>query len=401
MAASPPSNFWLEFRLLNDGLDTPAAKVLNRARCLHLQSRGRATHFPQFPALPAELRLKIWEFLLAPRIVGVACFEAETFSPERREEVFYGGTRFGDPRLGETPGCGNGIANGLVPVLLHICQETRILALSRYERAFAWKVPLVLSGMDMYRPFSSLSISSPSSPSSTSTSSSSSQPPPPSSSSHAPPPPPPQPPQWSTPQVYFDFATDALYLLGALEPSDPDGTLSSPMTYFLDRRDTQRVRRAGVAFAALGFGEAGPQQIFGALFHVVDRFAAVLGGRVYVGVRPADEMTNALMGGQSPLVRPREGEGEEEVSGEEGEPIFQGEVQQRRRRQGRGPQEPNAVQKIWRDWYRGSVVTSSLANMQFVLVEESELEKHIFEPVVAPAPAGVLRRHQKAELDRE
>lgn len=150
-----------------------------------------------------------------------------------------------------------------------------------------------------------------------------------------------------------------MYLLGELEPCDSYG-FNSPMAYFLDREEALRVKRLAVAYGALRFGEAGPQHIFGALFHVVDRFARV-GGKVLVAVVPRDEFTHQLMGGEDMLVRGEEdgGEGARRGAGED----------------------VNMVQKIWRDWYRGSIVTSSLANMQFELVRESDLPEHIAKPI--------------------
>jgi hypothetical protein len=61
--------FWLELRLLSDGLETAAVEALP------LTAWHAATNpvFGLFPALPTELRLKVWEYMIAPRIVGIAC----------------------------------------------------------------------------------------------------------------------------------------------------------------------------------------------------------------------------------------------------------------------------------------------------------------------------------------
>src|SRR5205823_1606199 len=76
----------------------------------------------------------------------------------------------------------------------------------------------------------------------------------------------------SPPRTWFNFALDAVYLLGELEPCDSFG-FNSPMTYFIPSQTTRRVRKVAVSFGALRYGETGGQQIFGTLFHVVDRFA--------------------------------------------------------------------------------------------------------------------------------
>ncbi|KAI0843284.1 hypothetical protein F5Y06DRAFT_302554 [Hypoxylon sp. FL0890] len=311
--------FRLEFRVVSDGLETAKAQELNEAG-IHAHG-GRFTHFPK---LPAELRLKIWEYLLTPRIVAIACLDAEAPPPDEEPEEPW--TSF--PEL-EVP------APPSVPVLLLINRETRTLAKKRYSPAFAWKVPYVLLHNDSPFSYSSASASAST---------------------------------WSRPRVWFDYARDAVYLLGELEPCDSYG-FNSPMAYFLDREEALKVKKLAVAFAALRYGESGSQHIFGALFHVVDRFAKLGGrGNVLVAVAPRDELTHALMGGEGPLVPPDE----DGVEGEGGG--------------GRKEDEGNVVQKIWRDWYRGSLVTSSLASVQFELVRESDLPQHVAK---APRPAAV------------
>lgn len=68
---TPNSNpsFWLEFRLISDGLETSAVKAMP----LTMWHAANNPVFRLFPALPTELRLKVWEYMIAPRIVGIAC----------------------------------------------------------------------------------------------------------------------------------------------------------------------------------------------------------------------------------------------------------------------------------------------------------------------------------------
>ncbi|KAH9898795.1 hypothetical protein F4778DRAFT_782900 [Xylariomycetidae sp. FL2044] len=350
----PPSrpNFWLQFQLFSDGLDSRRARALT--------SPEHSTFHP-FPRLPTELRLQIWSYLVAPRILLISCLEASTAAEQLAD-------------LASRP------SPPLVPVLLHVSREARELGLARYELGFSWKVPHVLE--------------------------------PPSKARARPP-----PPQWSPPRVYFNYALDAVYLAGELEPYDAYG-FNSPMAYFLRREEAARVRRVAVAFRALRYGEAGPQQIFGTLFHVVDRLAPA-DGRVLVAVTPGDEMTHALMGGEAPLVVEEDDDDDEEEEHEGEEKEGEGILKQantdandttRRIRRRRSPEdrwkarmgsneirsvqgesnsssrdgqeaEVNPVQKVWRDWYRGSIVTSSVANMQFVLVREADLERHVADQV--------------------
>ncbi|RYO90075.1 hypothetical protein DL763_005442 [Monosporascus cannonballus] len=404
------STFWLEFSVFSDGLDAAAAQRMSR----HHPS------FAPFPELPAELRLRVWEYMLAPRIVQVACVESSCPSREGRGI----GRRGGGGARGEQQ---------QVPVLLHVNRETRALALSHYELAFGWRVPHVLAmnvnvnngngdgggggrAPGAYR-YPANHYRHESLPTSASAHTSSSPDP-------GPPPQPPMIKTGSEPRTYFGFARDALYLRGELEPHDSFG-FNSPAAYFVSRADAARARRVAVEFAALRYGEgAGPQQIFGSLFHVVDRFGAAGRGRgrgagggegggartgegggldgdgrgegktaacqsglagntVLVAVTSADEATHALLGGEGPLIRDddrswkRE---DEEVwrrdSGGEGEQVGRGGDMTREDGEER-QEEPNIIQKIWSDWYRGSIVTSALAGVRFKLVREEDLERYL------------------------
>ncbi|KAK7752332.1 hypothetical protein SLS62_005668 [Diatrype stigma] len=516
MTAAPArTSFWLEFRVFDDGLDAPAAQRMAARSICGGGGGGESgsSSFALFPQLPAELRLKIWEYLLAPRIVQVACFDSEQEPESEFESASASPCQEAEAEGKEGEGQGQGGVSTYfssfsssvaataarerrhvggsgggkgrrrerwqsqqqVPVLLHVNRETRTLALKHYELAFAWKVPHVLAVNSLvpgtyyypqnHFPPSSSSSSSVSTTANNTTSPSLSSPPSTSSpsvpSQKQPQQPSPKPSRraaaGSEARVYFSFARDMLYLRGELEPHDSFG-FNSPMAYFVARGDAARVRRVAVAFRALGYGETGSQQIFGSLFHVVDRFGqgpppppaplpaagagiagaqevgyhghhhhhhhhprrdqdpdrdqgqqstnkyhknhGLIGGRVLVAVDPADEHTHALMGGEGPLVPSSPSPSASSFlssatqsqglnnnnaigavtsktgrdAGDEG-----GEVQ-REEREGAGQEkeeEPNVVQKIWRDWYRGSIVTSSLAKMKFTLVREEDLGRYL------------------------
>lgn len=309
--------FWMEYRVFSDGMDSARAQALS--------SRHGHTTFAPFPALPPELRLKIWDYMMPPRIVIAACFGMANASETRVE-------------LDARP------PQRLVPVVLHVNREARHFALERYELAFAWKVPYVLASMDSAsRIGSSL---------------------------------PPSPPPWNESRLYFDFSRDMLYLFGELEPCDSFG-FNSPMTYFLSMEDTKRVRKVAIAFHALRYGETGRQQIFGTLFHVADRFVAPAGGRMLVAVTPEDERTNKLLGGDGPLVR----DGSDDEDGEPKQKTYgppgQDELGDWRSGHGLMWNRPdNVIQSIWRDWYRGSLVQSKMTKLEFKLVKEQNLEKY-------------------------
>ncbi|TGJ79477.1 hypothetical protein E0Z10_g9283 [Xylaria hypoxylon] len=381
--------FWLEFRLLSDGLETATVQTLP----LTAWHKTNNPVFHLFSALPPELRLRVWEYLIAPRIVGIACLYLEDGASSvevQREELW-----------GSHP-----VIRPSVPVLLHVSRETRALALKHYELSFEWKVPRVLAGADMHPPVPVRSpilaapapprppLTHPSSQPASNSASLSHM-----SSYHDLLDPSPEPSTSrrgessstglensivrerrtsSPPRTWFNFDLDAVYLLGELEPCDSFG-FNSPMTYFIPSQTARRVRKAAVSFGALRYGETGGQQIFGALFHVVDRFAPV-DGEVLVCVTERDEWTHAMMGNETALVGSRPFSNSNSNSNSSGSSANHGD-------------EGNVVQKIWRDWYRGAIVTSPLVNLRFSLIPEKELETHVYDFMVATP--GKQRKKKK------
>ncbi|KAI0513151.1 hypothetical protein F5B22DRAFT_274974 [Xylaria bambusicola] len=398
--------FWLEFRLLSDGLETDAVQIMP----LTAWHKAHNPTFHLFSALPAELRLKVWEYLIAPRILGIACLYLEDGASSvelQRDEL-----------LGSRP-----VIRPSIPVLLHVSRETRALALKHYELSFEWKVPRVLAGADM-RPPTLVPARSPALAPLTPPS------PPPLNQYTGPLPKPSEVPNpspatssshissyhdllgplpetttsvldssnngrtdstpenktvierrtSSPPRTWFNFDLDAVYLLGELEPCDSFG-FNSPMTYFIPSQTARRVRKTAVSFSALRYGETGGQQIFGALFHVVDRFPAATqagdaAAEVLVCVTERDEWTHALMGNETALVA-------EATAANPGTNTDSTTA---------NATTLNVVQKIWRDWYRGAIVTSPLADLKFSLIREKDLEKHVYDFMVAtPSKQGKQR----------
>ncbi|KXH34886.1 hypothetical protein CSIM01_01922 [Colletotrichum simmondsii] len=321
-ARTSDSKFWLDFSLFDDGLDAPRAASLTTL-----------SQFHRFPDLPPEIRLKIWSYLIAPRVVTACCFERDARLPARCEAFAsrslsapcnpssssYSPTNtasesspIGEGTIGErTTGAGTTregtterttegeapetetkeeqatrIFNPTCPLILLISRESRALGLKHYELAFGWRISALLSDTPIARP----------------------------------------------PRVWFNFALDALYLVGELEAYDQYG-FNSPMVYFLRKEDTRRVRHVACAFEELHYPEQESDQIFGCLWHVVDRFAGAK--RLMVAVTPRDEegMKGCLM--LSP---------------------------------------DNIMQKIWNGWILGTTVTSSsLADTQILMVREGDL----------------------------
>lgn len=382
--------------------------------------------FTLFTSLPPELRLKIWDFAASvPRIVLASCI---TRGLDAEGEGDQGATE-----AQQLKGLTSRRACRFVPAILHANHESRTRALERhYSLTFSWKVPLVFASLNgdpthhHQNGSAYLSGSLAEDDDVIATGDGSSR-----SSSNG------GMPTWSQPRVYFNFERDALYLLGELEPYDSFG-FNSPMTYFLRKEDTERVRCVAIAFSALKYGETGSQQIFGSLFHVVDRFplcstatpaptptttatyitrsgsgtangdndssSSAMRGEysgvsarkaeqqqqphVLVCVTPGDEWTHALLGGTEPLVKGHRGEWEQQRDfGHMPQSQRHQERQQRQSENGGSgptgpgereeeePEEPeNVVQKIWTDWYRGSIVKSRMADVQFKLITEDELE---------------------------
>ncbi|KAJ1338239.1 2EXR family [Microdochium nivale] len=372
------SRFWLEFRIHDDGLDSRRARQMGsrRAAALGDVNDARNHGFSRFPDLPPELRLKVWDYLIAPRVVQIFCLQDDSLEESAGQDH----ESLTNPMSEEsylhvepystTIDLHRRTRASRIPLILHINRESRTHGLKHYELAFSWKVPHVLAGMDISIPVVTTTTT-------TTTAARSLRP----------------PPSWSEPRIYFSFARDAVYLAGELEPYDSFG-FNSPMTYFLRREDCLRVRHVALAFGALHYGETAGQQIFGALFHVVDRFVPPL-GTVLVTVSPADEQTHAMLGGEEPLVlapactrqaddRPVGGGGADcdgGVSAPSGCSHLLVETESeslaRRRTRLSSATRDNIVQKLWGDWYRGSVVKSRLASMRFELINDWDLASHI------------------------
>ncbi|GJC82517.1 hypothetical protein ColLi_05355 [Colletotrichum liriopes] len=277
-ARTSASTFWIEFSVFDDGLDAPRAAALVPATL---------PRFHRFPDLPPEIRLKIWSYLVAPRVVTACCFERDARLPARRAAFARRSVAAPcGPSPSPSPRPEPVVFNPTCPVVLLVCRESRALGLAHYELSFGWKISALLSDTPIARP----------------------------------------------PRAWFNFRLDALYLAGELEAYDQYG-FNSPMVYFLRRQDTARVRHVACAFEELHYPEQESDQIFGCLWHVVDRFAGAR--RLMVAVTPRDEegMKGSLM-----------------LSAD------------------------NVMQKIWNGWILGTTVTSSsLADTQILLVREGDL----------------------------
>lgn len=217
----PEKSFWLEFQVCSDGHHDH-----QQPRHAAAAAAAPAT-FTCFGDLPVELRLKIWEHLLQPRVVIAACLDEDNAADKRAQ-------------LARRP------CLPAAPVLLRVCHEARAVALRRYERAFAWRVPAMLAR-----------------------------------------------PRSAPARVWFDFSRDTLLLLGELEPYD-SSNINAPMVYFLDRADARRVRHVACAFEELRFGEVESEQIFGCLFHVLDSFTGA--GRLLITSTDDDLRRHTMIG---------------------------------------------------------------------------------------------------------
>ncbi|KAF4970651.1 hypothetical protein FZEAL_9996 [Fusarium zealandicum] len=167
---SQSPRFWLEFRTFDDGLTWPVGKTL---------SIPSLTAFPQFAQLPPELRLRIWSYLIQPRIVVCCCLQRDERLVERRQEL--------DSRSHGRP----------TPALLHINRESRYLAMQHYELSFGWRISKLVSDTPVSAP----------------------------------------------PRIWFNFDLDAVYLAGELEAYDSYGFNSPMVYFLKreDTRRVRRV----------------------------------------------------------------------------------------------------------------------------------------------------------------
>ncbi|KAI1816408.1 hypothetical protein GGS20DRAFT_595147 [Poronia punctata] len=358
----------LEFRLRSDGLETKVVRELP----LTAWHAANNPVFGRFTALPLELRLKVWEYFIVPRIVEIACFGVD----ESGYPLYDFEVELGSRQQGITPSA---------PVLLYVNRETRSLALKHYELSFEWKGSLVPTSQDRSpaRALYPVPTSAPPPPpeSVTSTQDSRQNESAPVVSSYH------EllgelqgggggavdtpcvkgtkvtPRSGSPPRTWFNFGLDAVYLVGALEPMDSFG-FSNPMPYLIPSQTTRRVRKTAVAFSALDYGSTGPQQIFGTLFHVIDRFQPV-DDEVLVCVTLQDERIHLMLGNETPLVGDKGATDGSGPQGDDGTPGTEAEM--------------NILQTIWRDWYRGSIVTSPLAKIKFVLIREEDMEGYLYD----------------------
>lgn len=259
--------FWLEFQVCSDGHYVASSGG---------QQQQTPATFTCFGRLPPELRLKVWEMALQPRVVIAACLD-EARAPAKRAQ------------LARRPRCPP------APALLHVSREARQLALRRYEPALAWRVPPAVAA---------------------------------------------RPPRASGARVWFDFARDTLLLLGELEPCDPSGG-SAPMVCWLRPEDTRRVRHVACAFEALHLGDVAGEQVFGRLFHVLDRFPGA--ARLLITSTEEDLERHTMIGCLPSST-------------------------------------DNVVQKIWWGWINGtSVVTSTMRDKQILMVREDALAEFVAE----------------------
>src|SRR5436190_1116488 len=108
--------FWLEFRTLRSF--QPSQRI------------DDALQFNYFSRLPAELRLKIWLYLIEPRTILVCCLEKNGQLLQHHLQQLQ--QRSSHPEKE-------------VPTILHVNQEAREVGLQHYEQTFSWRIPKLLS----------------------------------------------------------------------------------------------------------------------------------------------------------------------------------------------------------------------------------------------------------------
>ncbi|KAK1995954.1 hypothetical protein LX36DRAFT_581347 [Colletotrichum falcatum] len=228
--------FWIDFSLFDDGLDAAAAAAA---------APDTLPRFHRFPELPPEIRLKVWSYLVVPRVVAACCLERDQSMPALRAD--FAARSVPAPSKPSSSSSSSSfppavpmVFNPTCPVLLLVCRESRALGLAHYELTFAWRDAPSSSAAVVSRPA----------------------------------------------RAWFNFRLDALYVVGVLDARDSFG-FEAPVVRFLRPRDTRRVRRLACAFSALRYPHRGPGPAFGCLWHVVDRFPHAR--RLVLAVSPRDD----------------------------------------------------------------------------------------------------------------
>lgn len=342
----PRRRFWLEFTVMTDEeimAEGNTDAIVRAARAARRAQAAKAAKgpagFPQFPRLPAEIRLQIWELaLLHPRIIAITC-RSEDYIPQQpvtymanlgmdanSMDYSQGPTSVTLPSLASSetmaaPEWKPPAAE--LPALFVVCRESYSVACKFYQRAFNWRVPLVLVDDDddvelnaaIERNFArnffgfhglqgqpipapaaqatevvehaqpvgaanggqGLSTGAAAAATATTPATGADTFLPPLSSVLG------QQSQTALPSqrragrrrpggpgCWFNFQWDSVLLRGDLEPAQEAAATS--MVYFLPRHDTVRVRQVACNAADLGVGELLANQLYARLFPIIDRF---------------------------------------------------------------------------------------------------------------------------------
>ena len=200
---------WLEFRTYDDGHQDEQ------------QSKETTRHsFPQFSQLPPELRLKIWSYLVQPRVVVACCLYNDDNLQRRRQNL---------DRLSR---------GSNTPAILQINRESRSVGLNHYEPTFGTNE----TELAPWRPDPNYL-------------------------------PPARPAT-----IWFNFELDTLWLNGEVNtndletPADWSYWYGLPLLRFLKPEDTARIRNVACAVSELGWPRDGTMQIMPRLWSIFRRF---------------------------------------------------------------------------------------------------------------------------------
>ncbi|KAJ2898653.1 hypothetical protein MKZ38_003766 [Zalerion maritima] len=319
--------------------------------------------FHLFPSLPTELRLKVWKHAIFPRIIIAAVVPCKQHRTNTSEGADSEGIRFEmgesfedvvqaryDGKWEEPPRRGT---QRLVPPILQVNRESRMVGLENYGMGFSWKPPPSLgtrdfveglslgggnlhhdqghvlgSGRDENHSFSPLPShgvadgaqdTSPSQQLLNARLSRSSQPSPSPCSSSQPigelpgpqipshvlrmirtlPLTPSEQQKLRPPRLFFSPDHDTLLLAGDLEPWDSETGLSHPAAYFFLKHEASRVKHLALLMKSLRIDHLEAEDVATVLFHVVDRFTGLEGNRLEVWVEEGDEEIFGLDGGHA------------------------------------------------------------------------------------------------------
>ena len=258
--------------------------------------------FTRFPDLPTEIRLKVWEHAIFPRLVMAAVVEGGddrsdanvTGGAGEQEEQTAATSMSWRTQLRRRTKVADGRKQRQVPAVLHICRESRGVGLRAYGVGFSW-----VGARRCYHPVCRAAQNVAVEAETTEMGLSSDAAPPdvvreavkehvrlfPAGT---------DPWSFHPPRTFFTKHRDApvqdiLFLAGDLEPCDEESGLTRPAAYYFSRASAGAVSRLAIPFSSLRIDQIEAEDVATVLFHVLDKFFRLVPDVLTVLVEEGDE----------------------------------------------------------------------------------------------------------------